>query len=53
MVKNLFILDIFANFESIAKFCSFGQLQPLKSAKIHKNKDSEPLNVLEWYILHF
>ena len=28
-------------------------LQPSKSAKIHKNQNSEPLNVLKWPILHF
>ena len=30
------------------EFCSFGKLQPSKSAKIHKNQNSGPLNVLKW-----
>ena len=35
------------------EFCSFCKLQPSKRAKIHKNQNSEPLNVLKWLILHF
>ena len=35
------------------EFCSFGEFQPSKSAKFHKNQNSEPLNVLKWQILHF
>ena len=30
----------------------FGTYQPTKSAKIHKNPNSEPLNVVKWQILH-
>ena len=29
----------------------FGKYQPLKSANIHKNQNSEPLTVLKWQIL--
>ena len=29
------------------EFCSFGKFQPSKSAKMHKNQNSEPLNVLK------
>ena len=35
---------IFAIFK-ISEFCSFGEFQLSKSAKMHKNKNSEPLNV--------
>ena len=36
-----------------SEFCSFGKFQPSKSAKIHKSKNSEPLDVVKWLILHF
>ena len=36
-----------------SEFCSFGNFQPLKSAKINKNQISVPQNVLKWQILHF
>ena len=35
------------------EFCSFGEFQPSKSAKIHRNQKSQPLNVVKWQILHF
>ena len=35
------------------EFCSFGELQPSKSAKIHENQNLEPLNVLKRQFLHF
>ena len=31
--------------------CSFGKFQPQKSAKINKDLNSKPLNVLKWQIL--
>ena len=31
----------------------FGQFQSSKSEQMHKNQNSEPLNGLEWNILHF
>ena len=34
-------------------FWYFGKYLPSKSAKIHENQNSEPLNVLKWQILHF
>ena len=33
-------------------FCWFGKCQPSKSAKIHKNQNSKPANVLRWQILN-
>ena len=36
-----------------SELCLFGKLQPLKSAKIHENQNSEQLNVLKWQILYF
>ena len=33
-----------------SEFCSCCTLQPSKSAKIHKNQNSEPLNVLQWQV---
>ena len=35
------------------EFCSFGKFRPSKSAKNHKNQNSEPLNVVKWLILDF
>ena len=35
------------------EFYSLGKFQPSKSAKIHKNLNSEPLNFVKWLILHF
>ena len=32
---------------------NFVHFLPSKSAKIHKNQNSEPLNVVKWLILHF
>ena len=43
---------LFCNFWA-SNFCSFGQFQPSKSAKIHKNQNSEPLHTLNWQILQF
>ena len=40
-------------FLPFCEFCPFGKNQDLKSAKIHKNKNSEPLNVSEWQIMNF
>ena len=37
----------------MTEFCYFIRFQPSKSAEIHKNQNSEPLNVLKWQILHF
>ena len=34
-----------------SEFCSIGKSKPLKSAKIHKNRNSEPLTVLKWQFL--
>ena len=34
----------FGNFED-NEFCRFGKFQPSKSAKIHNDQNSEPLNV--------
>ena len=31
----------------------FGRFQPSKSAKIHENQNSDPLNVLKWHIFNF
>jgi len=36
-----------------SEFGWFGKFQALKSAKMYKNQNSEPLNVLKWQILHF
>ena len=36
----------FANFEAL-------NFVNVESAKMHKNQNSEPLNVLKWQILHF
>ena len=36
-----------------ALFAIFGKFQPSKSAKIHKNQNSEPLNVSKWQTLNF
>jgi len=33
------------------EFWSFGTFQPSKNAIIHKNQNSEPLNVVKWLIL--
>ena len=33
-------------------FYKFGKFKTLKSAKIHKHKNSKPQNVLKWKILH-
>ena len=35
------------------EFCLLDKYQPSKSAKIHQNPNSEPLDVLNWLILHF
>ena len=32
------------------ELCPFSKFQPSKSAKIHKNENSEPPNVLKWQI---
>ena len=44
------------NFFSILRAQNFVNLVTFslqKSAKIHRNQNSEPLNVLKWQILHF
>ena len=43
---------VFAIFGTL-NFVNLLNTQPSKSAKIPKNKNSEPLNVLKWLILHF
>ena len=35
-----------------SELVEFGAFQLSKSAKIHKNQNSEPLKVLKWQILH-
>ena len=37
----------------VMNFANFWNFSTQKSAKIHKNPNSEPLNVLKWQILHF
>ena len=43
---------IFAHFW-YSEFYQFCKFQPSKSEKIHKNQNSETLNVVKWLILHF
>ena len=43
---------VFGNFSG-SDICWFGKFQPSKSAKNHKNQNSQPLNVLELQVLHF
>ena len=59
LMNVLYVKSILSklNFEHLhivkgSEFCEFGYFQPSKSAKIDKNKNSEPLNVLKWQILH-
>ena len=50
ILENLEVQKVpFLHFRG-CEFCSF---QPSKSAKIHKNQNSEPPNVFKWQILHF
>ena len=40
-------IAIFSNLRGF-KFCKFGKFQPTKNAKIHKNQNTKPLNVIKW-----
>ena len=48
ILENLEVVKLpFLPFWS-SEFCYFGQFQPSESAKVHKNQNSEVLNVLKW-----
>ena len=48
ILENLEVLNLFFFFNFLGpEFCSFGKFQPFKNAKIQKNHNTDPLNVLK------